>query len=163
MIDVERAIAQGDERAILSLREYDFIIAQYIAKMAVSMNGVDVITFTAGVGEKGPISRAGICSHLTFMGVEIDPVKNETKGEEIEISKEDSKVKVWVVPTDEELMMLSIYEHSLDTILINKQEQQSEIDTLTKEISTLINKRDELSEMNLRNDKSKGIVIPILP
>ena len=61
------------------------------------------------------------------------------------------------------IMMLSIYEHSLDTILINKQEQQSEIDTLTKEISTLINKRDELSEMNLRNDKSKGIVIPILP
>ena len=67
--DVERAIAQGDERAISSLKEYDFIIAQYIAKMAVTMNGVDVITFTAGVGEKGPISRAGICSHLTFMGV----------------------------------------------------------------------------------------------
>ena len=73
--------------------------------MAVAMNGVDVITFTAGVGEKGPISREDICSHLTFMGVEIDPVKNETKGEEIEISKEDSKVKVWVVPTDEELMI----------------------------------------------------------
>lgn len=103
--DVERAIEQNDERASVALKEYDYIIAQYIAKMAVAMNGVDVITFTAGVGEKGPISREDICSHLTFMGVEIDPVKNETKGEEIEISKEDSKVKVWVVPTDEELMI----------------------------------------------------------
>ena len=103
--DVERAIEQDDERASVALKEYDYIIAQYIAKMAVAMNGVDVITFTAGVGEKGPISREDICSHLTFMGVEIDLVKNETKGEEIEISKEDSKVKVWVVPTDEELMI----------------------------------------------------------
>lgn len=103
--DVERAIEQNDERASVALKEYDYIIAQYIAKMAVAMNGVDVITFTAGVGEKGPISREDICSHLTFMGVEIDPVKNDTKGEEIEISKENSKVKVWVVPTDEELMI----------------------------------------------------------
>ena len=103
--DVERAIQQGDERAIMSLKEYDYIIAQYIAKMAVAMNGVDVITFTAGVGEKGPISRADICSHLTFMGVEIDEEKNDTKNEELEISKESSKVKVWVVPTNEELMI----------------------------------------------------------
>ena len=104
--DVERAIAQGDERAILSLKEYDFIIAQYIAKMAVSMNGVDVITFTAGVGEKGPISRAGICSHLAFMGVSIDDDKNNSvRDEEKEISTDNSKVKVWVVPTNEELMI----------------------------------------------------------
>ena len=104
--DVERAIAQGDERAISSLKEYDFIIAQYIAKMAVTMNGVDVITFTAGVGEKGPISRAGICSHLTFMGVLLDPDKNNSvRDTEKEISSENSRVKVWVVPTNEELMI----------------------------------------------------------
>lgn len=103
--DIERAVAKNDERATIALKEYDYIIAQYIAKMAVAMNGVDVITFTAGVGEKGPISRADICRHLTFMGVALDPVKNETKNEEIEISKEDSKVKVWVVPTNEELMI----------------------------------------------------------
>ena len=104
--DVERAIEQGDERAYSSLKEYDFIIAQYIAKMAVSMNGVDVITFTAGVGEKGPISRAGICSHLTFMGVILDEEKNkEARNKEEEISSIDSKVKVWVVPTNEELMI----------------------------------------------------------
>ena len=104
--DVERAITQGDERAISSLKEYDFIIAQYIAKMAVTMNGVDVITFTAGVGEKGPISRAGICSHLTFMGVLLDPNKNNSvRDTEKEISSENSRVKVWVVPTNEELMI----------------------------------------------------------
>ena len=104
--DVERAIAQGDERAISALKEYDFIIAQYIAKMAVTMNGVDVITFTAGVGEKGPLSRAGICSHLTFMGVLLDEEKNKSvRDEEKEISSENSKVKVWVVPTNEELMI----------------------------------------------------------
>ena len=103
--DVERAIEQEDERATIALKEYDYIIAQYIAKMAVAMNGVDVITFTAGVGEKGPISREDICSHLTFMGVEIDTEKNKTKNKEAEISKDTSKVKVWVVPTNEELMI----------------------------------------------------------
>ena len=90
--DVERAIAQGDERAISSLKEYDFIIAQYIAKMAVTMNGVDVITFTAGVGEKGPISRAGICSHLTFMGVLLDEEKNKS------VCKEGSGCKERATP-----------------------------------------------------------------
>ena len=104
--DVERAIAQGDERAILSLKEYDHIIAQYIAKMAVTMNGVDVITFTAGVGEKGPISREEICEKLTFMGVELDKDKNNSvRDEEKEISTDTSKVKIWVVPTNEELMI----------------------------------------------------------
>ena len=104
--DVERAIAQGDERAISSLKEYDFIIAQYIAKMAVTMNGVDVIAFTAGVGEKGPITREDICNQLTFMGVEIDTEKNNSvRDEEKEISKDGSKVKIWVVPTNEELMI----------------------------------------------------------
>ena len=74
--------------------------------MAVTMNGVDVITFTAGVGEKGPISRAGICSHLTFMGVLLDPDKNNSvRDTEKEISSENSRVKVWVVPTNEELMI----------------------------------------------------------
>ena len=104
--DIEKAIALGDERANDSLKEYDYIIAQYIAKMAVSMNGVDVITFTAGVGEKGPISREDICSYLRFMGVEIDKEKNENViNREGEISSDSSRVKVWVVPTNEELMI----------------------------------------------------------
>lgn len=104
--DVERAIAQGDQRAIDSLKEYDYIIAQYIGKYAVTMNGVDVITFTAGVGEKGPVTRSDVCKYLGFMGVELDEeINNITKDVEKDISKESSKVKVWVVPTNEELMI----------------------------------------------------------
>lgn len=104
--DVERAIAQGDQRAIDSLKEYDYIIAQYIGKYAVTMNGVDVITFTAGVGEKGPVTRFDVCKYLGFMGVELDEeINNTTKDVEKDISKESSKVKVWVVPTNEELMI----------------------------------------------------------
>ena len=104
--DVERAIAQGDQRAIDSLKEYDYIIAQYIGKYAVTMNGVDVITFTAGVGEKGPVTRSDVCKYLGFMGVELDEeINNTTKDVEKDISKENSKVKVWVVPTNEELMI----------------------------------------------------------
>ena len=103
--DVERAIAQGDERAISSLKEYDFIIAQYIAKMAVSMNGVDVITFTAGVGEKSPFSRSEICKQLGVFGVDISGKLNLVRGEEAEISSEESKVKVYVIPTNEEIMI----------------------------------------------------------
>ena len=70
------------------------------------MNGVDVITFTAGVGEKGPITRSDVCKYLGFMGVELDEeINNTTKDTEKDISKESSKVKVWVVPTNEELMI----------------------------------------------------------
>lgn len=104
--DIERAIAQGDERAELALKEYDYIIAQYIAKMAVAMNGVDVITFTAGVGEKGPISRKDICDHLEFMGVKINEEKNNAVRDlDASIEADDSKVKIWVIPTNEELMI----------------------------------------------------------
>ena len=104
--DIERAMSQGDERATSSLKEYDYIIAQYIGKFAVTMNGVDVITFTAGVGEKGPITREDVCSYLGFMGVDLDKEKNNSvRDEEKEISTDNSKVKVWVVPTNEELMI----------------------------------------------------------
>ena len=103
--DIEEAAAAGNERAILTLKEYAYIIAQYIGKYAVTMNGVDVITFTAGVGERGPETREEICNYLGFMGVELDKEVNNVKGEELEISTSNSKVKVWIVPTNEELMI----------------------------------------------------------
>lgn len=103
--DIEEAAAAGNEQAILTLKEYAYIIAQYIGKYAVTMNGVDVITFTAGVGERGPETREEICNYLGFMGVELDKELNKVKGEEREISTKDSKVKVWIVPTNEELMI----------------------------------------------------------
>lgn len=103
--DIEEAAAAGNEQAILTLKEYAYIIAQYIGKYAVTMNGVDVITFTAGVGERGPETREEICNYLGFMGVELDKELNKVKGEEREISTNNSKVKVWIVPTNEELMI----------------------------------------------------------
>lgn len=103
--DIEEAAAEGNEQAILTLKEYAYIIAQYIGKYAVTMNGVDVITFTAGVGERGPETREEICEYLGFMGVELDKELNKVKGEEREISTNNSKVKVWIVPTNEELMI----------------------------------------------------------
>ena len=87
------------------METYCYIIAQYIAKYAVAMNGVDVIAFAGGVGERGPDERKMICEHLKWMGVELDKEANKVKAEEREISNENSKVKVWIVPTEEELMI----------------------------------------------------------
>ena len=103
--DVEAEATKGNKRAELSLKAYDLNIAQYIAKYAVSMGGVDTIVFTAGVGENQKNRRAGICKNLEFLGVKIDDAKNEIRGEEVELSTPDSKIKVFVVPTNEELVI----------------------------------------------------------
>ena len=106
--DLLESIDKNDENAKkckIAMETYCYIIAQYIAKYAVAMNGVDVIAFAGGVGERGPDERAMICNHLTWMGVELDKEANKVKAEEQEISSSNSKVKVWVVPTEEELMI----------------------------------------------------------
>jgi len=106
--DLWSSIADNDEnakRAKIALEVYTYIIAQYIAKYAVSMNGIDVITFAGGVGERGPDERKMICEHLEWMGVKLDLEANKVRAEEKEISTADSKVKVWIVPTEEELMI----------------------------------------------------------
>ena len=103
--DIEAEAAAKNPQAILALANYNYLVACYIARCAVAMGGVDVITFTAGVGEKGLEAREAICSHLTFLGVKLDLEKNNVKGEEREISSQDSKVKVYIVPTNEELMI----------------------------------------------------------
>ena len=103
--DIEVEAAKGNEKAKLALDAYHYAVAGYIARCAVAMGGLDVITFTAGVGEKSPYSRGEICKLLEFFGVEISGKLNLVKGEETEISKPESKVKVFVVPTNEELMI----------------------------------------------------------
>ena len=103
--DVEVDALSGGHHATLALKHFDYRVAQEIAKMAVAMGGVDVITFEEGVGEKGNLNRKGICSYLGILGVELDEELNEIKGEEKEISKPNSKVKVWIIPTNEELMI----------------------------------------------------------
>ncbi len=102
--DVEQATAEGNEQAKLALDNYHYLIACYIARCAVAMNGVDVISFTAGVGERGTESRLEICKKLEFLGVKIDEQANKDAfAVEAKISTEDSKVQVYVVPTNEEL------------------------------------------------------------
>ena len=103
--DIENEALAGGTHAQLALDIYHYLTASYVAKCAVAMGGIDVLTFTAGVGEKGPISRKAICNQLEFFGVKIDDEKNKIRGEEVEISAEDSKVKIYVVPTNEELMI----------------------------------------------------------
>ena len=103
--DIEAAAAEGDKRAELSLKHYKYIVAQFIAKYAVAMQGIDGIAFTAGVGENQCGIRKGICENLKFMGIEIDDEKNSVKGEETQISSNNSKIPVWVVPTNEELVI----------------------------------------------------------
>ncbi len=102
--DIEKAQSEGNEMAQLALDNYHYLIACYIARCAVAMNGVDVISFTAGVGERGPQSREAICNYLSFMGVKLDSKANKDAfAVEAKISADDSKVHVYVVPTNEEL------------------------------------------------------------
>lgn len=103
--DVESEALAGEEYAKLALDIYHYSVASYVAKCAVAMGGIDVITFTAGVGEKSVFSRKEICNYLKVFGVEIDDNKNQLRGEEGEISSDESKIKVFVIPTNEELLI----------------------------------------------------------
>ncbi len=103
--DIERAAASGDKRSILALEGRAYTIAQYIAKFIVTLNGIDVITFAGGVGENGFEERERICKYLECFGVKLDKEKNLIRGEEAKISTEDSKVGIYIVPTNEELVI----------------------------------------------------------
>lgn len=103
--DIERAYLENDERSMLALDSQSYIIAQCIGKYMVSLGGLDAITFTGGVGENGIEARERICKHLEFLGVKLDLEKNNVRGEEICISADDSKIQVYVIPTNEELMI----------------------------------------------------------
>lgn len=102
---IEKESYNDNETAKIAMESFKYAIASYIAKYAVAMNGVDYIVFTGGVGENQINIRKGICEQLRFMGVEIDEDANNMRGEEKVISKPSSKVKVYVIPTNEELMI----------------------------------------------------------
>lgn len=108
MRDIENAANAGNERAIVAQDSYFYRVKKYIGAYAAAMEGVDVIVFTAGVGENQTRMREEVCKGLEFMGVKVDVAKNATiRGEEAIISTPDSKVTVVVIPTDEELMIAS--------------------------------------------------------
>lgn len=103
--EIEAASYGDNERAAIAIEKFKYEIAAFIAKYAVAMNGIDYIVFTGGVGENQINIRKGICEKLEFMGVKVDVEANNMRGEEKEISTPDSKIKVYVVPTNEELMI----------------------------------------------------------
>ena len=103
--DVENEALLGDHRSQLAMNIFLTQVAQTIASYIVTMGGIDVLTFTAGVGEKGFEDREEICKKLAFIGLKLDIEKNKSKNIEDRISLEDSKIDVWVVPTNEELMI----------------------------------------------------------
>ena len=103
--DLREKANQGDERAIRTISVFTYGIKKYIGAYAAAMGGVDVIVFTAGIGENSQETRAESCEGLEFLGVKIDPEKNKVRGKEAIISNNDSRVKVMVIPTNEELMI----------------------------------------------------------
>ena len=108
MRDLEAAVAAGNKRAKLATDMYNYKIKKYVGAFAAAMGGVDIIVFTAGVGENQASMRAEVCRDMEFMGVKVDEALNATiRGKEAIISTPDSKVKVVVIPTDEELMIAS--------------------------------------------------------
>ena len=103
--DIEAAWLEGDEKATLALDIQNYEIAQVIAKYAVSMQGIDAIVFTAGIGENEYHTRGDVCKYLEFMGVKIDNERNKSRGKEVELSTPESKIKIFVIPTNEELVI----------------------------------------------------------
>ncbi len=103
--DLESGAKAGNADCQLALDKFAYEVAKYVGAYAAALNGLDVITFTAGVGENGPATRKAVCDYLSFMGIELDEEKNNTRGKELCISTPNSKVQVWVVPTNEELMI----------------------------------------------------------
>ena len=103
--DLDNAAAEGNERARLALDMFAYWVAKVAGSYVAAMNGVDAIVFTAGVGENSKDTRADICKYFGYLGIELDDAANSKRGEDIMISTPDSKVKVFVIPTNEELVI----------------------------------------------------------
>lgn len=103
--DVEEAANNGNQRARLALDILCYLTRKYIGAYAAAMGGLDAIVFTAGIGENSVTIRNQICQGLEFLGAKLDPTKNNTRGEEIDVSTPDSTVRILIIPTNEELMI----------------------------------------------------------
>ena len=101
--DLEKAYRAGEAFAIRTMKAFAYRVAKYIGAYAAAMNGVDVICFTAGIGENSPFIRTMVSSYLGYLGVELDEDANVKRGEEVEITTPESRTKVLVIPTNEEL------------------------------------------------------------
>ena len=103
--DLEAGANEGNEKCRLALDKFAYEVKKYIGSYAAALGGLDVLVFTAGIGENDAATRASICEGMEWLGIKLDPEKNKLRGKERVISAADSKVQVWVIPTDEELMI----------------------------------------------------------
>jgi acetate kinase len=113
MREIESGVENGDKRAILAMNTYNYRIKKYVGAYAAALGGVDILVFTGGVGENQSITRKDVCRDMEFMGIELDEKLNsEVRGIEVVLNKPTSKVKVLIIPTDEELTIAN------DTVMI---------------------------------------------
>ncbi|OFI07690.1 acetate kinase [Clostridium acetireducens DSM 10703] len=103
--DIEEAASRGNKRAELALEVFCYRVKKFIGAYIAAMGGVDCIVFTAGLGENSPETREKVCENLEFMGINVDKEKNKIRGKAMDISSKESRVKVFVIPTNEELMI----------------------------------------------------------
>lgn len=119
MRDVERGVLEDDARARLAFDMYEYRVRKYIGAYAAALNGVDAIAFTAGIGERSPMLRAQLARHLTYLGAELDETRNNVRAEEREISTDESRVRLFVIPTDEERVIAE------DTVAVLRRREPS--------------------------------------
>lgn len=106
MRTIEEAAEAGDQRCINALKTYDYRVKKYIGSYTAAMNGLDILIFTGGIGENADTTRSGVANDLEYLGIKLDPIKNDgLRGKPAVISTDDSKVKVVVMPTNEELVI----------------------------------------------------------
>lgn len=121
MREIEAAAAEGDERALLALKMYQYRVKKYIGSYAAAMGGVDILVFTGGIGENSSDDREKICENMEFLGLEFDKKINEgVRGKELIISKKDSRVTVMIVPTNEEYVIASETRDIVEQFKANK-------------------------------------------
>lgn len=118
--DIEKAAENGDERAKLAQEMLVYDVKKYIGSYSAGMGGIDVLVFTAGIGENGIGFREQVCEGLEFMGVKIDSEKNNCRGEEVIFSTPDSRVTVMVIPTDEEMVIARDTKRCVEAVYRNK-------------------------------------------
>ncbi len=115
MREIENAIEKGDSMAILGMDMYNYRIKKYIGAYVAAMGGVDTLIFTGGIGENGDKTRKAICSDLQYMGLEIEDEKNDgLRSKEMDISKNGAKVRIMVIPTNEELVIAQDTKHIVE-------------------------------------------------
>jgi len=105
MREIEAAAEAGDERAKLSLEMYNYRIRKYVGAYTAAMGGLDILVFAGGIGENAELVRKGVCENFEFLNLELDNEKNKVKGKEAVINTDQSKIKIVVVPTNEELVI----------------------------------------------------------